>query len=104
MDTTQNTQHTPGSDSGPAHPSTTLPVTGERSPAKFRRSRENRILGGVCGGLARTLNLDIALVRVLAVVLTLVTSGLGAVAYVAAWLVVPEDGTETTQLGAMLRR
>lgn len=103
METTQNTQPT-GSGTGPDHSSSTLPVTGERSPSTFRRSRQNRILGGVCGGLARTLNIDVALVRVLAVVLTIVTSGLAAVAYLAAWLVVPEDGTETTQLGAMLRR
>ncbi|MQA77755.1 MAG: PspC domain-containing protein [Streptosporangiales bacterium] len=70
----------------------------------FRRSRDHKLLGGVCGGLAQTLNLDVALVRVLAVVLAVVTNGIGALAYLAAWLIIPEEGSDTTPLAGWLRR
>ena len=57
---------------------------------KLQRSRINRVFGGVASGLARYLNLDVILVRVLFVVLTLV-SGFGLLLYVILWIVVPEE-------------
>jgi phage shock protein PspC (stress-responsive transcriptional regulator) len=57
----------------------------------LRRSRTDRILGGVCGGLAASLGADAALLRVLTVALTLVTGGAAAIVYVAAWALAPED-------------
>lgn len=99
MDTTQTTFQNAGPEIAPADNH----KTGSRF-SKFRRSREHRLLGGVCGGLAQTLNLDVALVRVLAVVLAIVTNGIGALAYLAAWLIIPEEGTDTTPLSGWLRR
>lgn len=61
-----------------------------RSRFTLRRSRTDRMLGGVCGGLAASLDVDAALVRIGVVVLTIVGSGLGALVYLAAWIVVPE--------------
>lgn len=75
-----------------------------RSLGSFRRSRDNRVLGGVCGGLAHALNVDVALVRVIAIVLAVITNGVGALAYLAAWLVVPEEGSDTSVLTGLLRR
>lgn len=46
-------------------------------PKRLTRSRDDKVLAGVCGGLARYANLDPALVRILAVVLTLLTGGDG---------------------------
>lgn len=60
-------------------------------PAELRRSREDRVLGGVCGGLARYLGVEPALVRVVTVILAL-ASGVGVPAYLVAWVVIPEDG------------
>ena len=57
----------------------------------LRRSRTDRVLGGVCGGLAAPLGADAALLRVLVVALTLVTGGAAAIVYVAAWALAPED-------------
>jgi phage shock protein C len=57
----------------------------------FRRSRTDRMLGGVCGGLAQSLGVDAALLRIGLVVLTVLGFGLGAVAYVAAWILAPEQ-------------
>jgi phage shock protein C len=52
------------------------------------------MLGGVCGGLARYFGVDAVLVRLLAVVLTIVGGGIGLVAYLVAWIVVPKDRTD----------
>ncbi|MGH9049546.1 MAG: PspC domain-containing protein, partial [Acidimicrobiia bacterium] len=60
---------------------------------RITRSRDDRILGGVAAGLARSLGVDPVIVR-LGFVVAAVVGGIGVVAYVAAWLLVPDD-TET---------
>src|SRR3954467_7439073 len=58
----------------------------------FVRPTEGRMFAGVCAGVAQRWDLDVTLVRIVAVVLTLL-SGVGLVAYVAAWLLTPSvDG------------
>ena len=58
----------------------------------FVRPTEGRMFAGVCAGVAQRWNLDVTLVRIVAVVLTLL-SGIGLVPYVAAWLLTPSvDG------------
>ena len=52
------------------------------------RSRSDRKLAGVCGGLAAFFSLDPTLIRVLFVILTL-AGGSGIVIYVAIWIMVP---------------
>jgi phage shock protein C len=60
------------------------------------RSRIERVLGGVAGGVAEYLELDPALVRVAWAILILATGGAFLVLYVIMWIVVPEapPGTE----------
>jgi phage shock protein C len=57
---------------------------------KLYRSKANRQLAGVCGGLAQYFNLDATLVRVLFVLLA-VLGGSGLVLYVAMWIIVPKE-------------
>jgi phage shock protein C len=57
---------------------------------KLYRSRTNRQLAGVCGGLAEHFNVDATLLRVLFVVLA-VLGGSGIVIYVAMWIIVPQE-------------
>ena len=57
---------------------------------KLYRSRTDRKLAGVCGGLAQYFNLDATLIRVLFIVLT-VLGGAGLVIYVAMWIIVPKE-------------
>jgi phage shock protein C len=57
---------------------------------KLYRSKTNRQLAGVCGGLAEYFNLDATLIRVLFVVLA-VLGGSGVVLYVALWIIVPRE-------------
>jgi len=58
---------------------------------KLRRSLDDRMVAGVCGGLARMVKMDAALVRILLVAATLLGFGTGAVIYLIAWMVVPEE-------------
>lgn len=55
------------------------------------RSRQDRMLAGVCGGLGDYFRLDPTLVRLIFVLLAMFT-GVGILAYVALWIVVPEEG------------
>ena len=57
---------------------------------KLYRSKANRKLAGVCGGLAQYFNVDATLVRVLFVVLA-VLGGSGLVLYLAMWIIVPNE-------------
>jgi phage shock protein C len=57
---------------------------------RLYRSRTDRKLAGVCGGLAQYFNADATLMRVLFVVLALL-GGPGLVIYLVLWIVVPEE-------------
>lgn len=70
---------------------------------RLERSRDERLLAGVCGGIARHLGVDPVLVRIV-MLATVVFGGFGAVAYVAAWLMVPEQGAEKPILGGVEQR
>jgi phage shock protein C len=58
-------------------------------PRKLYRSRNQRMLAGICGGLAEYFNVDATLIRVLFLVLA-VFGGTGLVIYVVMWLIVPD--------------
>ncbi len=59
---------------------------------RLTRSRTNRMLGGVVGGLAEYLGIDPSLARVLYVVISIASAAFpGMLVYVICWLVVPED-------------
>ena len=57
---------------------------------KLYRSKTNRKLAGVCGGMAQYFNVDATLIRVLFVLLA-VLGGSGLVLYVAMWIIVPKE-------------
>jgi len=57
----------------------------------LRRTRRDRWLAGVCGALGAEFGMDIYAWRLVFVLLTLVTSGVGALAYLALWIFVPEE-------------
>jgi|P1105metagenome_2_1110788.scaffolds.fasta_scaffold00562_4 phage shock protein PspC (stress-responsive transcriptional regulator) len=62
----------------------------ENNTKRLERSRTNRVIAGVCGGLADYFKIDIALMRVLFVVATICGS-FGFWMYVILWIVVPEE-------------
>ncbi len=74
-------------DAGPAT------ATDQPEARQLRRSGDDKMLGGVAGGIARYLNADVTLVRVIIAALALLT-GAGAALYIAAWLLIPADGED----------
>ena len=58
---------------------------------RLRRSRSDRWLGGVCGGLAGTYAIESWVWRLIFTVFTLITSGFGALVYLLLWIFVPEE-------------
>ena len=85
--TTENTQST---------------TTYDRPARKeLRRSTDDRMLAGVVGGLARYLDVDATLLRIVFVALT-VMGGAGVPIYLAAWLLIPEDGADQSIAASFL--
>jgi phage shock protein PspC (stress-responsive transcriptional regulator) len=57
----------------------------------LRRSRRNRWIAGVCGGLARSLGWDPTLVRILYVVVSVASAAFpGILVYLVLWIVMPQ--------------
>lgn len=59
---------------------------------RLYRSRTDVILGGVCAGLAKYLGIDPTLVRLFFILITL-AGGVGVLAYLILWIVVPQEDT-----------
>lgn len=55
------------------------------------RPRMGRQIGGVCLGIALANGWDVAVVRIIAVVSLIFSSGLAGIAYLVAWVVIPEE-------------
>ncbi len=75
--------------------------TDQPEAGQLRRSGDDRMLAGVAGGIARYLNADVTLVRVIIAALALFT-GAGAALYIAAWLLIPADGDDQSVAAAWL--
>jgi phage shock protein C len=57
----------------------------------LQRSRSNRMIAGVCGGLARWLGWDPTVVRILYVLISILSAAFpGILVYVILWIVMPE--------------
>ena len=61
------------------------------SDKKLFRSRSQKMVGGVCGGLSEYFEIDVSVVRVLWVIGTLLSIGLGILAYIVMLIVFPEQ-------------
>jgi phage shock protein PspC (stress-responsive transcriptional regulator) len=60
------------------------------------RSRQGRMVAGVCAGAAEYFGIDVTLVRALAAVVAVITGGAGVLAYLAAWAIIPGEGEKTS--------
>ncbi len=57
---------------------------------RLYRARKERMIAGVCGGLAQYLGVDPSLVRLVFLLLGLTVGG-GFLAYLICWIVIPEE-------------
>jgi len=60
--------------------------------AKFYRSHDDKVIGGVCGGIAKYFKLDPTVVRIVTAALV-IFAGIGLVVYIALWLLTPDSAT-----------
>lgn len=61
------------------------------SPQRLVRLRDDRMIGGVCSGVATYLGVDVTLVRLVTVLGAIFGFGSFLVAYIVAWILVPEE-------------
>lgn len=66
-----------------------LLMTNNTAPKKLYRSRDERLIAGVCGGLGGYFSLDPVIFRI-AFVLSILASGIGILVYIILWLIIPE--------------
>ena len=57
---------------------------------KLLRSTKNRMVAGVCGGIGEYFGVDPTVIRLVWVIFTLISMGAGIIAYIIAWIIVPE--------------
>jgi phage shock protein C len=90
--TEQTPQPTPPEPTPPQQPQATQPPyrVPPATPRKLLRSRDDRWIGGVCGGIGEYAGIDPNLVRLLAVVGGVFSAGTLIIAYIVAWIVMPE--------------
>ena len=61
-------------------------------PMPLRRSRTDRVIAGVCAGLAHHFGLDVTLMRVLYVLVSILSAAFpGILVYIILWIVIPEE-------------
>ncbi|HME96800.1 MAG TPA: PspC domain-containing protein [Methylomirabilota bacterium] len=63
----------------------------------LQRSRKNKMIGGVCGGIAEWLGWDPTIVRILYAVVSVVSVAFpGILAYLVLWIIMPKAPRETS--------
>jgi phage shock protein C len=72
----------------PPPPGTPQPTP---TPKRLTRSRDDRWVAGVCGGIAKYFGIDANLVRLLVVVGTVIGFGSLILAYIVGWILMPEE-------------
>ncbi|RKX22511.1 MAG: PspC domain-containing protein [Candidatus Zixiibacteriota bacterium] len=60
---------------------------------RLYRSEENKIVGGVCGGIGEYFEIDPVLVRIITVLL-IMAPGVGVLAYIIGWIIIPKRPPE----------
>jgi len=70
--------------------STHQPQGAVAAPRRLTRNTQDRMLGGVCAGVANYFDIDVTLVRVLTVVGVILGFGSVACAYLVAWVLIPK--------------
>jgi phage shock protein C len=61
-----------------------------QEPKRLYRSTDDKMIAGVCGGLAEYFNVDPVIIRLIAVILVLPGGVPGILPYVIMWIIVPK--------------
>ena len=80
-------------------PAPSPPPPTAQQPKRLMRSRDDRVIAGVCGGLGEYLGVDAVLIRIAALIL-LFAGGAGFILYIIGWIAMPEAPVGATAAGA----
>ncbi len=97
MDDTMSSASSSSSGSQQQSGTNTTSATGHK---RLFRNENDKVLGGVCSGLASYFNIDVVVVRIIFVILLF--SGVGFLTYIIMWIAVPSSSTE--QIGGTRRK
>jgi phage shock protein PspC (stress-responsive transcriptional regulator) len=95
MDDTQSQNYTSSAKEGQSAGSSSIPGN-----KRLFRDENDKVLGGVCSGLANYFNIDVVIARIIFVVLLF--SGVGFLTYIIMWIAVPSSAT--TQIGGTRKK
>ena len=59
---------------------------------KLYRSKKEKMIAGICGGIGEYFDADPTLVRLIWAFATIISLGFGIIAYLIAWIIIPEKG------------
>lgn len=65
---------------------------------RLYRDTENKVISGVCGGLAAYFNIDPAIMRLITILLLLISAGTVLLAYIILWIIIPKAITSSQKL------
>jgi phage shock protein C len=68
-----------------------LAYTEPLGPRRLQRPIEGKKIAGVCAAIARYLNVDVTLVRIVIAMLAVYPVGLGVIFYIVAWIAIPRE-------------
>jgi phage shock protein C len=68
------------------------------------RSRNGRTVAGACAGAAEYFGIDVTLVRVIVAVVAVITGGVGVLACLVAWVIIPDSSSNPAAAWARLSR
>jgi phage shock protein C len=60
------------------------------------RSREGRMVAGICAGAGDYFGWDVTVIRVVVAVVSVLTGGTGVLAYLVAWALIPAEGEKVS--------
>ena len=71
---------------------------------KLLRTRDGRLVAGVCSGIGDYLGVDANVIRLIFALITVFTAGLGILLYLVAWVVLPEEGEPISIAEKMIKK
>ncbi len=72
---------------------------GGAPPRALMRSIYDKKIAGVCAGVAKYLDVDVTLVRLIWLILTFFPPSIGLIAYIIAWIVMPKEPVQLNAAG-----
>ena len=64
---------------------------------KLYRNKKEKMIGGVCAGLGDFLDVDPTIMRLGWAILTILSIGVGIIAYLVAWAIIPEEKSQKSK-------